>query len=130
MTGARYFKAATTAGALAAGGMYGPSQFFGQTTEAEKKWRYPADDLIDANCDSGYFSTYAIMIDAPAYVVWRLSEQIDCDKSDSLSAEFMERVFARPSFYDSYEIQEELQQPDSLMPGDIVAFDLHGISVE
>lgn len=130
MAAARFFKIAAVSGALIAGGMYGFSQFFGQATEAEKNWRYPADDLIDANYDNGYSSTYAITIDAPAYAVWRLFKQIGCDKSGSFSTEFMERAFARLPFYNSYEIQEEFQQPDSLRPGDIAAFDFHGMSME
>ncbi len=42
---------------------------------------YPGDDLIDANYDNGYSSTYAITIDAPAYAVWRLFKQIGAEKS-------------------------------------------------
>ena len=63
----------------------------------------------------GYSSTYAITIDAPAYAVWRLFKQIGAEKSGSFSSEFLERTFARLPFFNSYEIQEEFQQPDSMM---------------
>lgn len=74
--------------------------------------------------------TYAITIDAPAYAVCRLFKQIGAEKSGSFSSEFLERTFARLPFFNSYEIQEELQQPDSMVPGDIAAFDFHGMSME
>lgn len=122
--------AAGVAGAATIGGMYVFSRLTGQATPEEKAWRYPADDLIDANYDNGYSSTYAVTIDAPAYAVWRLFKQIGADKSGSFSSEFLERVFARLPFFNSYEIQEEFQQPDSLVPGDIAAFDFHGMSME
>ena len=112
------------------GGMYAFSQLSGKATPEEQAWRYPGDDLIDANYDNGYSSTYAITIDAPAYAVWRLFKQIGAEKSGSFSSEFLERVFARLPFFNSYEIQEEFQQPDSMMPGDIAAFDFHGMSME
>lgn len=125
--------AARLAGGVAASalaGMVAFSQFSGKATKAEAQFRYPADDLIDANYDNGVSSTYAITIDAPAYAVWRIFKQIGCDKSGSFSSEFLERTFARLPFYNSYEMQEEFQQPDSLMPGDIAAFDYHGMSME
>lgn len=106
------------------------SQFSGKATKAEAEFAYPADDLIDANYDNGVSSTYAITIDAPAYAVWRIFKQIGCDKSGSFSSEFLERTFARLPFFNSYEMQEEFQQPDSLMPGDVAAFDYHGMSME
>ena len=112
------------------GGMYAFSQLSGKATPEEQAWHYPGDDLIDANYDNGYSSTYAITIDAPAYAVWRLFKQIGAEKSGSFSSEFLERVFARLPFFNSYEIQEEFQQPDSMMPGDIAAFDFHGMSME
>lgn len=111
-------------------GMYGFSQLSGKATPEEQAWRYPGDDLIDANYDNGYSSTYAITIEAPAYAVWRLFKQIGAEKSGSFSSEFLERTFARLPFFNSYEIQEEFQQPDSMMPGDIAAFDYHGMSME
>lgn len=111
-------------------GMYGFSQLSGKATPEEQEWRYPGDDLIDANYDNGYSSTYAITIEAPAYAVWRLFKQIGAEKSGSFSSEFLERTFARLPFFNSYEIQEEFQQPDSMMPGDIAAFDYHGMSME
>ena len=49
------------------GGMYAFSQLSGKATPEEQAWHYPGDDLIDANYDNGYSSTYAITIDAPAY---------------------------------------------------------------
>ena len=110
-------------------GMYGFSQLSGKATPEEQAWRYPGDDLIDANYDNGYSSTYAITIEAPAYAVWRLFKQIGAEKSGSFSSEFLERTFARLPFFNSYEIQEEFQQPDSMMPGDIAAFDYHGMSM-
>ncbi|MGV9182807.1 hypothetical protein [Arcanobacterium canis] len=106
------------------------SQLSGKATKEEQEWVYPADDLIDANYRNGYSSTYAIDIDAPAYAVYRIFKQIGCDKSGSFSSEFLERVFARLPFFNSYEIQEEFQQPDSMMPGDVAAFDYHGMSME
>lgn len=118
------------AGTALTAGLYGFSQLYGQATEAEKNWRYPADDLIDAEYKNAYSSTYAITIDAPAYAVWRIFKQIGADKSGSFSSEFLERNFARLPFFNSYEMQEEFQQPDSLMPGDIAAFDFHGMSME
>lgn len=120
--------AGTAAGAL--GGMVVFSQFTGKATDEEAAWRYPADDLIDAEYDNGRSSTYAIDIDAPAYAVWRIFKQIGCDKSGSFSSEFLERTFARLPFFNSYEMQEEWQQPDSLLPGDVAAFDYHGMSME
>lgn len=110
--------------------MYAFSQLSGKATPEEQAWHYPGDDLIDANYDNGYSSTYAITIDAPAYAVWRLFKQIGAEKSGSFSSEFLERVFARLPFFNSYEIQEEFQQPDSMVPGDIAAFDFHGMSME
>lgn len=112
------------------GGMYVFSQMTGKATEEEQAWKYPADDLIDANYDNGYSSTYAVTIDAPAYAVWRLFKQIGADKAGSYSSEWLERTFARLPFFNHYEIQEEFQQPDSMMPGDIAAFDFHGMSME
>ena len=112
------------------GGMYAFSQLSGKATKEEQAWRYPGDDLIDANYDNGYSSTYAITINAPAFAVWRLFKQIGAEKSGSFSSEFLERTFARLPFFNSYEIQEEFQQPDSMMPGDIAAFDFHGMSME
>ncbi|MDO5099671.1 MAG: hypothetical protein Q4D85_13100 [Corynebacterium sp.] len=126
----RFTTLATATSAALAGGMYLFSQKYNQATPAEKAWRYPADDLIDANYDNAYSSTYAITIDAPAYAVWRIFKQIGADKSGSFSSEWLERVFARLPFFNSYEIQEEFQQPDSLVPGDIAAFDFHGMSME
>ena len=123
----------TAAGLLAAGVggfMTYFSQFSGKATPEENAYRYPADDLIDANYENGRSSTYAIDIDAPAYAVYRIFKQIGCDKSGSFSSEFLERNFARLPFFNSYEIQEEFQQPDSLMPGDVAAFDFHGMSME
>lgn len=117
-------------GATAAGAMFVFSQLTGKATKEENEWRYPADDLIDANYSNGRSSTYAIDIDAPAYAVWRILKQLGCDKAGSYSSEFLERTFARLPFFNSYEIQEEWQQPDSLMPGDIAAFDFHGMSME
>ena len=64
--------------------MYAFSQLSGKATPEEQAWRYPGDDLIDANYDNGYSSTYAITIDAPAYAVWRLFKQI-APKSPGLS---------------------------------------------
>ena len=121
--------AALAGSAALLGGMYAFSQLSGKATPEEQAWRYPGDDLIDANYDNGYSSTYAITIDAPAYAVWRLFKQIGAEKSGSFSSEFLERVFARLPFFNSYEIQEEFQQPDSMMPGDIAAFDFHGMSM-
>lgn len=121
------------AGAVASsilGGMVAFSQFGGKATKAEQEWKYPADDLVDANYKNAYSSTYAIDIDAPAYAVWRIFKQIGCDKAGSFSSEFLERTFARLPFFNHYEIQEEFQQPDSLMPGDVAAFDFHGMSME
>lgn len=112
------------------GGMFAFSQLSGKATPEEQAWRYPADDLVDANYKNAYSSTYAIDIDAPAYAVWRIFKQIGCDKSGSFSSEFLERTFARLPFYNSFEIQEEFQQPDSMVPGDVAAFDFHGMSME
>ena len=84
------------------GGMYAFSQLSGKATPEEQAWHYPGDDLIDANYDNGYSSTYAITIDAPAYAVWRLFKQIGAEKSGSFSSEFLERVFARLPFFNSY----------------------------
>ena len=120
----------TTAAAAVLGGMYAFSQLSGKATPEEQAWKYPGDDLIDANYSNGYSSTYAIEIDAPAYAVWRILKQIGANKSGSFSSEFLERVFARLPFYNSYEIQEEFQQPDSMVPGDIAAFDFQGMSME
>lgn len=123
-------KLAGLAGLGALGGMYWFSQASGLATAEEQAWRYPADDLVDANYANAYSSTYAITIDAPAYAVWRLFKQLGADKSGSFSSEFLERAFARLPFFNSYEIQEEFQQPDSLRPGDVAAFDFHGMSME
>ncbi|WP_216380715.1 hypothetical protein [Arcanobacterium phocae] len=120
-------------GVVAAGGLAGMvtfSQLTGKATKEEQEWVYPGDDLIDANYKNGYSSTYAIDIDAPAYAVYRIIKQIGAEKSGSFSSEFLERTFARLPFFNSYEIQEEFQQPDSMMPGDIAAFDFHGMSME
>ncbi|WP_067780029.1 hypothetical protein [Actinomyces vulturis] len=124
---------AKTAGVLGAGvlsGMVVFSQLTGKATPEEQAWHYPSDDLVDANYKNAYSSTYAVDIDAPAYAVYRIFKQIGCDKSGSFSSEFLERVFARLPFFNSYEIQEEFQQPDSLVPGDVAAFDFHGMSME
>lgn len=118
------------AGASIAAGMYAFSQLSGKATPEEQAWVYPGDDLIDANYDNGRSSTYAIDIDAPAYAVWRIMRQIGCEKSGSFSSEFLERTFARLPFFNSYEIQEEFQQPDSMVPGDIAGFDFNGMSME
>ena len=127
-------KTLCTLGALGAagvfGGMYAFSQLGGKATPEEQAWQYPGDDLIDANYEDAYSSTYAIDIDAPAYAVWRIFKQIGAEKSGSFSSEFLERTFARLPFFNSYEIQEEFQQPDSMMPGDIAAFDFQGMSME
>ncbi|OKL47831.1 hypothetical protein BSR29_04885 [Boudabousia liubingyangii] len=117
-------------GAAIFGGMYYFSQMMGKATPEEQAFTYPGDDLIDAKYDNGYSSTYAITIDAPAYAVYRYFKQIGAERSGSFSSEFLERVFARLPFYNSYEIQEEFQQPDSLVAGDIAAFDFHGMSME
>lgn len=106
------------------------SQFTGKATPEEQQWRYPADDLIDAHYSNGRSSTYAIDIDAPAYAVYRIFKQIGAERTGSFSSEFLERTFARLPFFNSYEMQEEFQQPDSMMPGDIAAFDFHGMSME
>ncbi|MFC5280658.1 hypothetical protein ACFPGO_02035 [Arcanobacterium canis] len=119
-----------TAALAGLSGLVAFSQLSGKATKEEQEWVYPADDLIDANYRNGYSSTYAIDIDAPAYAVYRIFKQIGCDKSGSFSSEFLERVFARLPFFNSYEIQEEFQQPDSMMPGDVAAFDYHGMSME
>ncbi len=74
------------------GGMYAFSQLSGKATKEEQAWRYPGDDLIDANYDNGYSSTYAITINAPAFAVWRLFKQIGAEKSGSFSSEFLERT--------------------------------------
>lgn len=126
-------KLLTAAGVAAAGtlgGMVVFSQFTGKATPEEQAWVYPSDDLVDRNYSNGYSSTYAIDIDAPAYAVYRIFKQIGCEKSGSFSSEFLERVFARLPFFNSYEIQEEFQQPDSLVPGDIAGFDFQGMSME
>lgn len=126
-------RAAWGIGALSAttiGGMYAFSQLSGKATPEEQAWTYPGDDLIDANYDNGYSSTYAIDIDAPAYAVWRILKQLGANKTGSFSSEWLERTFARLPFYNSYEIQEEFQQPDSMVPGDIAAFDYQGMSME
>lgn len=117
-------------GATVLAGMFGFSQLYGKATPEEMAWTYPGDDLIDAHYDNGYSSTYATTINAPAYAVWRLFKQIGAEKSGSFSSEFLERTFARLPFFNSYEIQEEHQQPDSMVPGDIAAFDFHGMSME
>ena len=106
------------------------SQFTGKASRAENAFVYPGDDLIDANYRNGRSSTYAIDIDAPAYAVWRTIKQLGCNKAGSYSSEFLERIFARLPFYNQYEIQEEWQQPDSLVAGDIGPFDFHGMSME
>ena len=106
------------------------SQLTGKATKAENAWTYPGDDLIDRNYTNGRSSTYAIDIDAPAYAVYRILKQIGADKGGSYSSEFLERAFARLPFFNSYEIQEEWQQPDSLMPGDVATFDFHGMTME
>ncbi|PKZ88747.1 hypothetical protein CYK24_06780 [Trueperella bernardiae] len=112
------------------GGMITFSQLTGKATPEENAWYYPADDLIDAHYTNGRSSTYAIDIDAPAYAVYRIIKQIGANRTGSFSSDLLERVFARLPFYNSYEIQEEYQQPDSLMPGDNAAFDFHGMSME
>ncbi len=118
-------------GALSAfGGLVYFSQLSGKATKEEQEWNYPPDDVIDASYDNSYSSTYAIDIDAPAYAVYRILKQIGADKSGSFSSEFLERSFARLPFFNSYEIQEEFQQPDSLKAGDVAAFDFHGMSME
>lgn len=121
---------AVVLGAGTLGGMIWFSQLSGKATPQEQAWRYPGDDLVDANYANAYSSTYAINIDAPAYAVWRIFRQLGANKTGSFSSEFLERTFARLPFYNSYEIQEEFQQPDSLMPGDVAAFDHHGMSME
>lgn len=124
---------ATGSGALGFAALLGMtifSQFTGKATKEENEWKYPADDLIDANYDNGRSSTYAIDIDAPAYAVYRHLKQIGANKAGSYSSEFLERIFARLPFYNSYEIQEEWQDPDSIAPGDVAAFDFHGMSME
>lgn len=126
----KLIKSAPILGAGIFSGLYIYSQKFGKATSAEQNYYYPADDLIDANYKNGYSSTYAITIDAPAYAVYRYFKQIGAEKSGSFSSEFLERTFARLPFFNHYEIQEEYQQPDSLMPGDIAAFDFHGMSME
>ncbi|WP_425425756.1 hypothetical protein [Boudabousia marimammalium] len=110
--------------------MFAYSQLHGKATPEEQAFQYPGDELIDANYDNGYSSTYAINIDAPAYAVWRYLKQLGANKTGSFSSEFLERTFARLSFFNSYEIQEEYQQPDSMVAGDISAFDFHGMSME
>ncbi len=74
-------------------------------------WHYPGDDLIDASYDpTATPSTYAITISAPAYAVWRLFKQIGA-KVRVLPRSSSSAVFARLPFFNSYEIQEEFQQP-------------------
>lgn len=123
-------KAAGFLGLAGLSGLVAFSQLSGKATAAERAWSYPADDIIDANYENGRSSTYAIDIDAPAYAVYRIFKQIGADKSGSFSSEFLERTFARLPFFNSYEIQEEFQQPDSLLPGDVAAFDFHGMTME
>ena len=64
--------AALAGSAALLGGMYAFSQLSGKATPEEQAWRYPGDDLIDANYDNGYSSTYAITIDAPVMVAVRI----------------------------------------------------------
>ncbi|WP_253281841.1 hypothetical protein [Arcanobacterium phocae] len=112
------------------GFLYAYSQMHGKATQEEQEFRYPADDLIDANYDNGYSSTYAIDIDAPAYAVYRYLKQLGCNRTGSFSSEFLERTFARLPFFNSYEIQEEFQVEDAIAPGDVAAFDYHGMTME
>ena len=126
----KLLKAAGVAGAATLGGMVYFSQFSGKATKAEQEWVYPADDIIDANYTNGRSSTYAIDIDAPAYAVYRIFKQIGAQKAGSYSSEFLERAFARLPFFNQYEIQEEFQNADAIAPGDIAAFDYHGMSME
>lgn len=128
--GKHTWKALGLGAAATTAGMFVFSQLTGKATKAEQAWVYPGDDLIDANYENGRSSTYAIDIDAPAYAVWRIFKQIGCEKSGSFSSEFLERTFARLPFFNSYEIQEEFQQPDSLCPGDSAGFDFNGMCME
>ncbi|MDK8252613.1 hypothetical protein QP834_16605, partial [Enterococcus faecalis] len=57
-------------------------------------------------------------------------KQIGAQKAGSYSSEFLERAFARLPFFNQYEIQEEFQNADAIAPGDIAAFDYHGMSME
>lgn len=123
-------KLAGGAGVATLGGLFAFSQFTGKATPEERAFKYPGDDLVDAEYDNAYSSTYAITIDAPAYAVWRHLKQIGCNKAGSYSSEFLERVFARLPFFNQYEIQEEYQQPDSLVAGDAGPFDFHGMTME
>lgn len=125
-----FLKGAGLIGATAAAGMVAFSQLSGKATKAEREWRYPADDLIDAHYDNGWSSTYAITIDAPAYAVYRVFKQIGCQKSGSFSSELLERVFAQLPFYNSYEMQEEFQRPGAIQPGDNAGFDYQGMCME
>lgn len=122
--------AALALAGAAGAGLIGFSQLSGKATKAEREWVYPGDDLIDAHYENALSSTYAIDIDAPAYAVWRHLKQTGADKAGSYSSEWLERVFARLPFFNHYEIQEEYQQPDSLAPGDVGAFDFQGMTME
>ncbi|WQD13774.1 MAG: hypothetical protein U1U88_002140 [Lawsonella clevelandensis] len=100
------------------------SQLTGKATEAENTWTYPGDDLIDRNYTNGRSSTYAIDIDAPAYAVYRILEDKSAPtKADPTALNSSNEPSPRLPFFNSYEIQEEWQQPDSLMPGDVATFD-------
>lgn len=58
----RLCRIAAAGGAAILGGMYAFSQLTGKATPEEQAWRYPGDDLIDANYDNGYSSTYALSL--------------------------------------------------------------------
>ncbi len=120
-------------GALGLGAGLTATYVYGQggyATNEENDWKYPGDDLIDAFYDNGKSWSLVTDIDAPPSVIWRHVIQLGCNKAGSYSSEFLERTFARLPFFNSYELQEEWQQPDSIAPGDMMPFDFHGMSME
>lgn len=97
----------------------------------ERDWVYPGDELL-SEIDRKNIRTVssAITIDAPVDEVYRWLYQFGGSKSGSISSEMAERVFGRMSVFNRYEIQQEWQTPDALMPGDFQDWDRSGMGTE
>ena len=99
--------------------------------DEEAQMFYPGDELLD-EVDPSRVRTVssAITIDAPANEVYRWIYQFGGSKAGSYSSEMAERMLGHMSVYNRYEIQQEWQSPDALMPGDFQDWDRSGMGTE
>lgn len=100
-------------------------------TPEEQAMSFPGDELMD-RFDPKMIETVTagITIDAPVEKVYPWLYQFGGTKSGSLSAEWLERWFGHLSIYNRYELCDEWQAPDSLMPGDFLDWDRSGMGCE